>query len=287
MIKGLRLGAWIFIFVTFVSCSKFKYKIDEPSYIYIPSYDVLYETMYANGGPGTTHHKFTDINVVVDQSDLGIYPIPCKVPITTAGVHTISLKPIIKVNGVSSVRTEYSVMGAFDSTLNFEASKQTSVIPVFDYYSSGIFFYWVEDFEFSGSSLVGDTAIKVQTTEKFEGQKAAKIELRNGQNKCIAYSSSLFALPTNSELIYLEVNYKCNQPFKVGLQNANYSEEREVGGANASDEWNKIYFFLTPAASGLPTSSSYYVYFKFEKDNSTGSENPLLFLDNIKVVAKI
>jgi hypothetical protein len=268
------------------SCKKLSPKIDIPAYISIPYYNVNYTGTYANGGPGTANHKFTDVDVSVNGTNIGIFPLPAKIPIQQSGSNRVSIKPVIKVNGVATVRTDYSPMQLIDTVLTLEEGKLTEFIPTFDYYHSGVIFYWVESFDVFGSSVVGDSAIHVQSAEKFEGSKAMEVELRNGQTKCIGHSSTTFPLPTSSQMLYLEVNYKCNQKFTVGLAAPGFAEYREVGGANASADWNKIYFFLTPAASGLPTYTSYYVYFKFESDGTVQNDNPRLFLDNIKVVGQ-
>jgi len=263
-------------------------KIDEPAYIEIPTYKVDYKTTYSNGGPGTKNHKFTDVKVTLKGKDYGVYPLPAKIPVLETGDCELIISPVIKVNGVSTVRSEYAPIKLYDTTINLKSGDKHSITPTFDYYSSGVTFYWVEDFEVSGSSLIGDTAIKLQSVEKFEGSKAVKIELKNGQNSCMAYSSSALPLPNTSEMLYLEVNYKCNQKFDVGLLDANKLFLGSAGGANPSAEWNKIYFFLTPVAS-RNQRSSYLVYFYFDKtdfsDNGLSS-NPILYIDNIKVVSQ-
>jgi hypothetical protein len=278
----------ITVCISLFSCEKIIPKIKEPAYIEIPNYSIAYKTSYSNGGPGTKNHKFTDVKVTLKGKDYGIYPLPAKIPVLETGECNLTIAPVIKVNGVSTVRSEYAPIKLFDSTIVISEGKTHTITPVFDYYANGITFYWVEDFEVSGSSLIGDTAIKLQSIEKFEGTKAVKIELKNGQNSCMAYSSSSLPLPNNSEMLYLEVNYKCNQKFEVGLLDANKQFLGSAGGANPSAEWNKIYFFLTPVAS-RNQRSSYLVYFYFDKndfaDNGLGA-NPVLYIDNIKVVSQ-
>lgn len=281
---------FIGILLFFSSCEKIQRKIDTPAYIKIPSYKIFYKNVYANGGPGTTNHKFTDVKVSVKGKDYGVFPVPCTIPVVDLGSNDIAITPIIKVNGVSTVRADYSPMKLFDTTITFGAGEIHEVIPTFDYYASGVTFHWVEDFEISGSSLVGDTAIKLQTIEKFEGSKAVKIELRNGQTFSKSYSSTALPLPHNSEMLYLEVNYKCNQKFQVGLMDANKNMLGSAGGANPSVDWNKIYFFLTPVASQFP-NSTYYVFFYFDNDSQTFTDNglganPIVYIDNIKVVSQ-
>jgi hypothetical protein len=286
MAKKLRLVFIIIISIFIFSCKKSE--IDEPAYIEIPSYKIIYKNNYANGGPGTTNHKFTDVKVTIKGKDYGIYPLPARVPVNERGECEVNISPIIKVNGVSTVRSEYAPIKLFDTTLTIASGNKHLVNPVFDYYANGVTFYWVEDFEVSGSSLIGDTAIKLQTLEKFEGAKAVKIELRNGQANCLAYSSSAFPLPNTSEMLYLEVNYKCNQKFEVGLLDVNRNLLGVAGGANPSSEWNKIYFFLTPVASRNQRNAylvSFYMNNSDFGDNGLGP-NPVLYIDNIKVVSQ-
>jgi len=218
-----------------------------------------YKTAYSNGGPGTTNQKFTDVKLTANGKDLGIYPLPAKIPINELGSLSITIAPVIKVNGVSTVRAEYSPIKLFDTVITTKSGETHTIKPTFDYYPSGITFYWVEDFEVSGSSLIGDTLIKLQSDDKFEGAKAIKIELSGNRTSCKAYSSSPFPLPNKSEILYLEVNYKCNQKFEVGLLDQNGSFLGAAGGANPSKEWNKIYFFLTPVAS-RNQRNSYFIY---------------------------
>jgi hypothetical protein len=275
MVKKLRLVFIIIISIFIFSCKKSE--IDEPAYIEIPSYKIIYKSNYANGGPGTTNHKFTDVKVTIKGKDYGIYPLPARVPVNERGECEVNISPIIKVNGVSTVRSEYAPIKLFDTTLTIASGNKHLVNPVFDYYANGVTFYWVEDFEVSGSSLIGDTAIKLQTLEKFEGAKAVKIELRNGQANCLAYSSSAFPLPNTSEMLYLEVNYKCNQSFEVGLFGG--PELKPALTVSAQDSWNKIYIQLSNAVSNSPVYNTYKVYFKMVK--TTDNPNPKLFLDNI------
>jgi hypothetical protein len=285
MAKKLHLF-YIIISILIFSCKKIE--IDEPAYIEIPSYKIIYKSNYANGGPGTTSHKFTDVKVTIKGKDYGIYPLPARIPVKEVGECDVNISPIIKVNGVSTVRSEYAPIKLYDTTLTFASGNKHIITPVFDYYANGVTFYWVEDFEVSGSSLIGDTAIKLQTIEKFEGAKAVKIELRNGQGSFIAYSSSALPLPNTSEMLYLEVNYKCNQKFEVGLLDVNKNLLGVAGGANPSADWNKIYFFLTPVASRNQRNAylvSFYMNNSDFSDNGLGP-NPVLYIDNIKVVSQ-
>ncbi len=277
----------IFLFLLFSGCSKINPKIEVPSYISIPNYTVNYSGTYNNGGPGSSHHKFTDVLVYANNKNMGMYPIPCRVPILSEGKTDILIKPVIKTNGVSSIRADYPFMKFYSDNPVLKRGENTVVVPVFDYFA-GINFRWTENFEGSGYSIVGntttDTCFKRVAYEKFEGNYALEINA-GAKDECTLRSSSAYILPTGGANVFLELNYKADQGFEVGIiGGASVSDMRVVGGVNASAGWNKIYLFLTPAVSSPPYNATYYVYFYIRKDNSV--YNPKIYIDNIKLISQ-
>lgn len=269
----------------FFGCTKLDPKIEVPSYIEINNYNVAYTTTYNNGGPGTTHQKFNDVLVYANNQPLGFYPIPCKIPVLSDGPTNIMIKPVIKTNGVSSVKTDYPLMRFYSVSPDLKRGEKTEITPVFDYYS-GVVFRWTENFENNGISIVGnspgDTCFKKVASEKFEGNYALQIAL-NSNFDCTLKSSTGYYLPASSTDIFLELNYKADQSFEVGVIGGT-NDMRSIGGVNASSGWNKIYMYLTPAVSQPPFYPSYSVYFYVQKNNDL--INPKIYIDNIKLISK-
>ena len=280
---------FLVVTIVFLGCTKLDPKIDAPSYIEINDYNVAYTSTYNNGGPGTTHQKFTDVLVFANNQTLGFYPIPCKIPVLGEGPTNIMIKPVIKTNGVSSVRGDYPFMRFYTANPDLQRGQTTKLTPVFDYYSS-IVFRWTEDFEGNGISIIGnaayDTSFKRVSYEKYEGNYALELALNNNIN-CTLKSSSSFLLPATGTDIFLELNYKADQGFEVGVignSPGQAPEMRAVGGVNASASWNKIYMYLTTAVSTPPLYQTYSVYFFASKDNNLS--NPKIYIDNIKLISK-
>ncbi|MDC0231076.1 hypothetical protein OAK19_03850, partial [Aureispira] len=126
-----------------------------------------------------------------------------------------------------------------------------------------------------------------QSTEVFEGSYSGLMVLDSANLDCTVSSSSRFysLQPSNTSYpVYLELNYKTNTPFQVGLI-AHYSNGNTTvmykGGGNATTEWKKIYFNMTTEVFGA-NATEYSVVFRALKYADT--DQPLIYLDNIKIL---
>ena len=85
--------------------------------------------------------------------------------------------------------------------------------------------------------------------------------------------------------VFLELNYKTNTPFVVGMIG-----QFQTGGTelvrtliiNANNEWNKIYINLTATANYTVNVQSFKVFFEANKLDSIAE--PKVFIDNIKLL---
>ncbi len=280
MIKQLLTLLLALIFIS--GCKKTDPKINVPSYLEISGY-----TFNALTGEGTASHNFTDVGVYISGEFLGVFPIPCKIPFDKEGVLAVKLKPYIKVNGVSSVRSEYNFVQYHNSDQTFVRGQITSMSPVFEYTHVPGRFKWLEDFEGNGYSLVPapgtDTStITFVTSEKYEGVRCMSLKPTADDPIVVALSSSSYALPFQAAPIYLELHYKTNQEFQVGLMYGT-TDLGIVGGVRATTGWSKIYLFLTPYINSTP-APAYKIYFRGLKDS--GVLNSEIYIDNIKLLAQ-
>ena len=289
-IKSKLFSISFFVCVLFFfNCSKDKRLATVPSYLEVSNYSVQYSSTYTNGGPGTTSHNFSDVEVFVDGDNYGIYPIPCKIPVLLEGEAKVQIYPMIKVNGVSTLRSSYVYMKAFDTIINFKAKEKIELTPRFDYFP-GIKFKWTEDFEGSGYSLVGneltvDTSFRRISSEKFEGGYGLDMYLPSNVNLMTVKSSSFYYIPQNAgNNVYLEFHYKSDVPFQVGTI-GNNGEFRSAGGGNPSGgEWKKLYVFLTSIINQPPLAGTHAIFFQIARGENSGI--PHLYLDNIKLISQ-
>jgi hypothetical protein len=152
-------------------------------------------------------------------------------------------------------------------------------------YLSAATFTWVEDFDSNPGiglkrSPISDTMYSIAAAaESFEGRS---IELALGTSGMVGQieSSQEFTLPRNNGNVYLELNYKCNTSFEVGVIGSDL-RERDAVIITPQAIWNKIYVQLASVVSAEPVSQRFRVYFRIDKRDAA---EPRLFLDNLKLV---
>jgi hypothetical protein len=91
-------------------------------------------------------------------------------------------------------------------------------------------------------------------------------------------------LPRGDSPVFLELDYKCNYDFVVGIfaHDNSGSNQYKVINVNASPNWNKIYIYMSPTVSAATNAVDYNVFIGML--NTSGSNGLYLALDNIKLV---
>lgn len=274
----------IFLVTSFISCELYNPAEPIPAYIHIEKIDL------ATGfGQGSDSHKITDAWVYIDEQLVGCFELPATFPVLYEGSHQVKITAGIKVNGIAATRSPYpffnSVTQAVDlqkgTTVNLSATVSYTAFSDFDF---------MEDFEGTGiavdSSAGSDTTLQrlfSPNPNVFEGDASgiAYINANNSFFECI--SSSAVVLPKGGANVFLELNYKCNHPFIVGViaQPPYYLKSGSLT-FNPSDTWNKTYVYLTPLVSGS-SATSFKIFFGMVR--RAGDADSLAFmLDNIKLV---
>jgi ligand-binding SRPBCC domain-containing protein len=116
-------------------------------------------------------------------------------------------------------------------------------------------------FFFPSATTAADATFKIASPEDcFEG-KSIQIGTNSSISQAVQVESSIsYPLPAGVSNVYLEINYKCNAPFTVGLQGDLFQKDALI--INPQSSWNKIYVALANAVSSTPVSDRYKVYFK-------------------------
>lgn len=275
------------LLILFVSACNTNKSEPIPTYVKIDSLilDVANPTVQ-----GTANHNITSVWMYYNNQPVGIFDIPCYVPVITEGEKgTLSVIPGITLNGLVDLQPQY-VFYTFDSlTLPTTPGGTINYTPVVRYTEAAKFPY-KEDFEVGNSflpftpELTDDTSIR-RTNDKlmvFEGGGAGHIEL----NSTFPYSESISntGFPIAVGEAYLEVNYKCNVPFEVGLYgtlNSGIDVYEYVMGVKATDTWKKIYIDLATFRGKHP-GKDYKLLVKSALPD--GQASGYVLLDNIKVV---
>jgi hypothetical protein len=284
----LKFFASLSLIVLFLGCNKPDPRIDAPSYLEIDNYQVLTDS----STQGTNNQNFTDVLILYSGQSLGYFPIPSKIPIPANGDKYLIIRPTIKVNGVSALRIDYPLFKGCDTTVSLTRGAIKKFTPVFKYYPT-INFRFLEDFNATTTKMkpvnAADTfCFSIDTVQHLDG-KHMSMKLDAAHPTFTVQSANAFPIPSTTA--YLEINYKSNVAFEVGLIGANCqgcsftsNDYRAAGGGNATQGWKKLYVDLTSLVRTPPTYQLYYLY--FYAIYSSTVQTTEIYIDNIKVISQ-
>ncbi len=267
--------------ILFLSCEK---PATIPSYVKIESIELDTEL-----GEGTDSHKITEAWITVNGNPKGAYELPAEFPILEEGEVDLIVKPGIRLNGISTTRLPYPLFTERTYNLNLYPDSSIELSPRVKYTDATVF-EWMEPFEDPGFSL--EASNKSDTTftlisdpnHVFEGNNSVAFFMDEDHSFFEGISTEAFELPTvGDRRIFLEMNYKCDHPFTVGIfANEPQSVSQEsILLLNEKEEWNKIYINLGPNVFFHPNALNFKIFFGAVL---TESDSAAIYLDNIKLV---
>lgn len=274
------LLAILAIAASFTACEK---PAPVPAYLTINSYPHT-----ALSTEGSSSAKITDAWIYINSEFKGAFEIPFEVPILEEGAVTIEVKPGIKLNGIASTRVANPFYTDYEIQTTLDPNSTTELFPT-SAYSPLSTFEWIEDFEDAGFSVEKTTSsdtnfVLVSGADAYEGNNSIAFYLDDEHIFFEGVSTVSLDLPkTNGHIIFLEMDYKCDNPFTVGLfANENQTVyQDQILRLNPSEEWNKIYVNLTPNVLSRFQASEFKVFVGAIKE---GEGVKSVFLDNLKVI---
>ncbi len=276
------LSAFLIVLIT--SCEVFDKDEKIPSYIHIDKFDFT-----TTSEQGSSSNKITDAWVYIDDQVIGAFELPVTFPVLWEGTHTITVKPGIKLNGIAGARAIYPFYKPFSKSITLYPDSIIKIAPTSSF-SDAAKIVWYEAFEDGGITLEktyrSDTNIfkTSDITKRFEGDYSGIVNMDADHEFFEIKSSTSYILPQGGSAVFLELNYKCNQEFSVGVfaNTPSQSLQSEVLIINKSDTWNKIYVNLTGRVSANSDAINYNVFFGAFK--SADVAVPEILLDNIRLV---
>jgi len=282
-------------FFVFISCILFtflfeackKLNPDEPIPSYIHIEKISLKTDYQKQGSSSA--KISDAWVYIDEQFIGCFELPATFPVLYEGTHQIKVRAGIKVNGIAATRSPYPFYEIFVQKATLKRNERLTLHPVVSY-ASFAKFNFMENFDGVGIILApgpaGTADTMKQTFDKklvFEGTGSGITRLNRNEATFQCISNTSYVLPAGGAPVFLEFNYKCNHSFLAGIYAHTTSNTTAVPviGMNPSENWNKMYVYLTPTIGGASNATDFNIYFSMFNDNSEDLE---LLIDNLKLV---
>jgi hypothetical protein len=282
--KILSFTQILFFLLTLVSCEVINPEERVPAYLRFENVTLQTDTTTQ----GSASHKIVDVWIYVDNEPRGAYEMPVSVPVLGESNHEVKVRGGIMVNGIAATRVYYPFYNFHTETINFVPGSVTQLNPVVSYFSD-VVFSLNESFSGAGTSLAStpqsDTTLQVITdsSHTFENQ-TAKVILDNQHLIFECASVDSLSLPADGTPVYMELNYKTNTEFSVGLYaiTSTIIFPLPVLTVRTSSEWNKIYINLSDAAVTVPAATGFKPYIHMQRNSSVGDAE--LYFDNVKVV---
>lgn len=277
----------VFVLVLFFisACELINPEEDIPAYINIDT--VMLHTNRVTQGDNT--HRIKDVWVDVDGVRLGTFEVPVRFPVLAEGSHRVLIMAGIWDNGIEGTRDIYPFYSRIEFDTVFTAAEIIEYTPVFHYSSAAKFDGWREDFESTlltiESSDLSDTSIVLETDPSDMYNQFGAIYLTDSKNYYEAVNKTSVPVPTGSSDIYLELDYKTNNEFIIGLiiNYVNTSPEvNPIVTINPKDEWNKIYINMTSYIKQATNPLSLNFYIRASKAPTV--DEGQIYIDNIKLV---
>lgn len=223
---------------------------------------------------------------------VGVFELPCRVPVLLTGQYDVVLKPAIKLNGISGTRSSYPFYtDAVVKNVNFVPDSIVTLDTQVVHYANYTRFVWEEYCEHwvvNPFLPVGDTTVHIvrgnDTVCSDDG--CAAIYMSPSQDSLVFTRKDSCIVNVNDALI-LEMDYWTNVPLEVGMHAKNSSGSTESTyyaiTLHPNEGWQKIYIQLGRLWGN---TFNYYNTFKlvFRVTNPDNIEAKT-YMDNFKLTA--
>lgn len=285
----IRFMFFSFLLVELTSCNLINPDEEIPAYIEVKG--IKTTSNYSTQGSASGNIK--DVWVFADGAYLGTYELPAKFPVLLSGKQKISFAAGIEANGIASTNEFYPLYRFFETDVNLIPGQVSTMDTITVEYFPALQYAWFEDFEkdTSGGGISLDTTgislanILPDSVDVFEGRRSLKMKVNATENfiECRTVGDGYLLTPGKD--IYLEMNYRCNQPFIMGFLGTTISGEKTIPiiKLNTKPEWNKIYVRLGPYVNANTDVLKFKIYFRLAL--ASGLTEGLVYLDNVKLIS--
>ena len=290
-----KTGYILLFFVGLLTCACNKNE-KSAAYLKIEAFE------WTPGVDGIQSTKITDGWVYVDNEFLGAFDLPKTIPVLKSGENSVVIDPGIKENGISALPDLYTFYKRYSTTVTLVPGETTTVNPetTYDYDKVKQPYNFEEFFELGAHLFKEDidgnpnTKVEITNTVVKEGNASGMIYLDTDNDLIIVGSPPISDPPTTGLAAYIEMDYKNEIPFVVGIYG--YTETDQLVftdldlGVNPKSDWNKIYFNISQKLkdAAIVGSAKYRIVIRAQIPKENGEftrENAEIYIDNVKLVS--
>jgi hypothetical protein len=285
MAKNIFWLIIINIALAFTSCNLINKKEKVPVFIQVNS------VSFNSEGKGSNSQNIVNVWIYADDSFIGTFEIPCKVPILKSGKVKLKIKAGIYSDGIKTNRYEYPFFKEFTNETILEEGKVYEINPVFTYLESIKFpYFFYEDFEDGvnrfDSTSNSTTGIRLTKADDFKsihtGDFIGKITLKaNTPDAFRVVSKNEYGFPRGGRNVFLEFDYISTVKFGVGITSESTFENKIDLVMNPNNNWTKVY---VPLMEEIGTSSPNAKFKVAFESSSQSTKDEQILLDNIKII---
>ncbi len=288
----------LFLFVLLFALSSCIKNNEDPAWIEIAEWQLI-KNPNEQYPSGVLTHNLNNAWVYVNNEIIGVFELPCKIPVLHSGSAEIKVYPAIWNNGISATKKIYPFLEPVTINTTLVKNEVFHIDPVTQYYESTRF--TIESFEDptikledgptspANLQVVSDATI---IDPVINGTKFCKIVLSSSAQSWVAsttFNNGALNMPLPSgKEVYLEIDYYNTNRFTSGLlgistngvtDNPNVQMNPQ---SDTSVKWKKIYIELREVVSGMTDAD--YFEFSFQAIIDDGATDGIICIDNIKAV---
>ena len=260
----------------------------DPSWLEIKEFKMEANPQLTGAEGDLSGHGLSNAWVYVDDKLIGVFELPCKVPVLITGQVRVSLYPGILKNGSSVTKHIYPFTESYETIVELVQNETVTIEPITRYKTGTTF--WVEDFEGSSVKLADGTDTQTSLLIESDGlNRYGRVLLNSGASLWSAYTKKSeddegFYFPVGSE-VYVEFQCKntslIETQFIYGKSDGSVNQQTQVGVPPSGDKWKKLYVELTEVVRG---SGGFVFWFGFSSKLTDGNTEDLVLIDNIKII---
>lgn len=248
-------------------------------------------TFITGQGEGSANNKITEVWVVANGNILGAFAPPVDIRYLGEGPTTFRFVPGIRNNGIANDAIPYQLFSEYSIDIDIVPGNTYHVTPITGYIEDAVFSL-LADFEnnnpfVDNKDTVPASNLVLSQDEVFEGEYSGKMSLTEDAHHIkVTHPIAMTDLPTSGKAAYLEMWYKSEVEFSIGLIGLNVQgleAENFFYLVKPTGEWNQLYLELTDVLVGSDLGA-YKIAFQALYLGPTLDTIQDIYLDNIKVV---